>query len=280
MQGSVKRWVSGVAALVLLSGGQAAAQGAGPVDGSLGFQPAATAVQQQVIGFHNFVLPILVAVTVLVLGLLAWVIIAYRRGANPVARKFSHNTLIEIIWTVVPVLILVAIAFPSFPLLALEERVPKADLTLKATGNSWYWDHEYPDLGVSISSNVLDKETAAEAGKPYLLAVDEPLYAPVGAVVEVIVTSNDVIHSWAMPTFGVKQDAIPGKLNQGWFKIEREGVYYGQCSELCGIRHAYMPIEIHAVSPARFAAWVTEKGGDASLIKPAVQTAALTSRPE
>lgn len=277
---SVMRCLSGAAGLCVLAGGQAMAQPAGPVDGAYGFQPAATAVQSQVIAFHNFVLPILVAVTVLVLGLLTWVIVAYRRGANPVARKFSHNSLIEVIWTVVPVLILVAIAFPSFPLLALQERIPKADLTLKATGNAWYWDHEYPDIGVTISSNVLDKEAATAAGKPYLLGVDEPLYAPVGSIVEVIVTSNDVIHSWAMPTFGVKQDAIPGKLNQGWFKIEREGVYYGQCSELCGIRHAYMPIEIHGVSPERFAAWVTEKGGDSSKIKPAVQTAALTSHSE
>lgn len=276
MEGRVMRVLGGAAALGALAAGQAWAQGAGPKDGAYGFQPPATAVQEQVIAFHDFVFPIIVAVTVLVMALLAWVIFAYRRSKNPVARKFSHNSLIEVIWTIVPVLILVAIAFPSFPLLALEERIPKADITLKATGNAWYWDHEYPDLGVTISSNGLDAKGAADAGKPYLLGVDVPLYVPVGSVVEVIVTSNDVIHSWAMPTFGVKQDAIPGKLNQGWFKVEREGIYYGQCSELCGLRHAYMPIEIHAVSPARFAAWITENNGDASKFKPAVQTAALS----
>lgn len=280
MRSRIMRCLGGAVAMCMMAAGQAWAQESGPVDGALGFQPPATAVQAQVIAFHNFVFPIIVAVTLLVMGLLAWVVIAYRRSANPVARKFSHNSLIEVIWTVVPVLILVAIAFPSFPLLALQERVPKADIVLKATGNSWFWDYEYADFGVSISSNVLDAKAAASAGKPYLLGVDEPLYAPVGTIVEVIVTSNDVLHSWAMPTFGVKQDAIPGKLNQGWFKIEREGVYYGQCSELCGNRHAYMPIEIHGVSPARFAAWITEKGGDASKYKPVVQTAALPSAQE
>lgn len=272
--------LAGAGTLWALGAGSALAQAAGPQDGAYGFQPPATAVQEQVIAFHNFVLPIIVAVTLLVLGLLVWVIIAYRRSANPTARKFSHNVLVEVIWTIVPVLILVAIAFPSFPLLALEERVPKADIVLKATGNSWYWDHEYADFGVTISSNVLDEVDAAKAGKPYLLGVDTPLYVPVGSIVEVVVTSNDVIHSWAMPTFGVKQDAIPGKLNQGWFKVEREGVYYGQCSELCGINHSRMPIEIHAVSPARFAAWIAENGGDASKFKPAVQTAALSSHQE
>jgi cytochrome c oxidase subunit 2 len=193
--------------------------------------------------------------------LLLWVMLRYNKKANPEPRKFSHNTLVEIIWTVVPVLILVAIAIRSFPLLAEEEIPPKAAITIKATGNKWYWSYEYPDLGITFDSNLLPEPDAKAANKPYLLATDEVIVVPTGTIVQVLVASNDVIHSWAMPSFGVKQDAVPGRVNHAWFNVDKPGVYYGQCSELCGLRHAFMPIEVHAVSQAEFQAWVSSKGG-------------------
>jgi cytochrome c oxidase subunit 2 len=203
----------------------------------------------------------------------------YNKKANPEPRKFSHNTTVEIIWTVVPVLILVAIAIKSFPLLAEEEIPPKAALTIKATGNKWYWSYEYPDMGVSFDANVLSEPDAKKQNKPYLLAVDEPIYVPTGTIVQVLVSSNDVIHSWAMPSFGAKQDAIPGRVNHAWFNVDKPGVYYGQCSELCGLRHAFMPIEVHAVSPAEFEAWITSKGGKLSTQSAAAAPAAVAPAP-
>jgi len=225
------------------------------------FQPAATEVMREIVSFHNFLLPIIIAISVLVLGLLLWVMVRYNRRANPTPRKFTHNMLVEVIWTVVPVLILVAIAWRSFPLIYLEERIPQAELTLKVTGNSWRWDFEYPDLGVRLTANLLDEETARAEGRPYLLATDAPLLVPTDTTVRVLVTSNDVIHSFAVPAFGVKEDAIQGRVNETWFNVDREGVYYGQCSELCGINHAFMPLEIHAVSRAEFEQWVVAQGG-------------------
>src|SRR5690606_21119596 len=183
------------------------------------------------------------------------------RRANPTPRRFTHNVAVEVIWTVVPVLILVAIAWRSFPLIYEQERVPEAELTLKVTGNSWRWDFEYPDLGVRITSHLPDEATAEAEQRPYLLAVDTPLYVPVGATVRVLVTSNDVIHSFAVPAFGIKEDAIQGRVNDTWFNVDTPGIYYGQCSELCGINHAYMPVEIHAVSRAEFDQWVLAQGG-------------------
>jgi cytochrome c oxidase subunit 2 len=240
-----------------------------PVDGAIDLQGGATVVSAQIHEFHSFLLAIIASVTVLVLALLLWVMVRYNRRANPTPRTFSHNTLVEIIWTVVPVLILVAIATKSFPLLALEEHAPKTALTIKATGNKWYWSYEYPDQGVSFDSNVLTDKEAAAQNRPYLLAVDEPIVVPTGVNVQMIIASNDVIHSWSVPSFGVKQDAIPGRVNQTWFNVDKPGVYFGQCSQLCGLRHAFMPIEVHAVTPAEFAAWIARKGG-----KPAVSAAA------
>jgi cytochrome c oxidase subunit 2 len=232
-----------------------------PVNGAIDLQGGATIVSHNIHDFHNFLLVIITVVTLVVMALLLWVMVRYNKAANPEPRKFSHNTTVEIIWTVVPVLILVAIAIKSFPLLAEEEIPPKAAITIKATGNKWYWSYEYPDLGVSFDSSVLTKADADKANKPYLLAVDEPIVVPTGTIVQVLVSSNDVIHSWAMPSFGAKQDAIPGRVNHAWFNVDKPGVYYGQCSELCGLRHAYMPIEVHAVSQAEFAAWISSKGG-------------------
>jgi len=226
------------------------------------FQEPATAVMREIVAFHNFLLPIIVIISVFVLALLLWVIVRYNRRANPTPKKFTHNVLVEVIWTVVPVLILVAIAWKSFPLIYLQERVPaEAELTLKVTGNSWRWDFEYPDLGVALTANLLDEETATAEGRPYLLATDTPLLVPVDTVVRVLVTSNDVIHSFAVPAFGIKEDAIMGRVNDTWFNADREGVFYGQCSELCGINHAYMPVEIHVVSRPEFEAWVAAQGG-------------------
>lgn len=274
---SARRWMFWVAvAAGALAAGPALAQlplNGIPVDRGLDLQPAATEVQAQIQDFHRLILAIISAITALVLALLVWVVLRYKRSSNPTPKSFSHNTLVEVVWTVAPVLILVLIAFQSFPLLAQQERVPPVDMHLKVIGNSWYWSYEYPDLGVSIVSNMLPEDQTT--GQLYRFAVDEPLLVPVGAKVGVTVTSSDVIHSWAMPSFGFKQDAIPGRINEGWFEVRQEGVYFGQCSELCGIKHAFMPIEIHAVSPQRFAAWVAEKGGDPAQFSASLQTAAL-----
>jgi len=197
------------------------------------------------------------------------VVVRYNRRANPTPKKFTHNMLVEVIWTVVPVLILVVIAWKSFPLIYKQERIPEAELTLKVTGNSWFWNFEYPDAGVTIAANLLPEEDARAQGRPYLLATTEPLLVPVNTTVRVLVTSNDVIHAFAVPAFGVKEDAIQGRVNETWFNVEREGVFYGQCSELCGVNHAYMPIEIHAVSRAEFDQWIASRGGSFAAAEPA-----------
>lgn len=239
---------------------QAAPTGATP--GGIGLQPAATPIMEQIHHFNDFILPILVAIAAFVLVLLIYVMVRYNRAANPTPKKFTHNMTVEVIWTIVPVLVLVLIAWRSFPLLFAEERVPPdAALTLKVTGNMWRWDYEYPDLGVQLTANPLERADAEREGRPYLLAVDNPLYVPVHTKVRVLITSNDVIHSWAVPAFGVKDDATQGRVNDTWFEVEHEGTYYGQCSELCGQNHAFMPIEVRAVSQQAFDAWVTQQGG-------------------
>lgn len=238
-----------------------------PTDGAVNFQPPATGAMRQIVDFHNFILPIIVVITLLVLALLTWVMIRYNRWTNPTPRKFTHNMLVEVIWTVVPVLILVVIAIRSFPILHAQERAPPAAVTIKVTASSWAWAYEYQDMGVTVNSNLLPEDQAVAQQRPYLLAVDNPIYVPVGENVQVLITSNDVIHSWTVPAFGVKQDAIQGRTNVGWFNVERAGTYYGQCSELCGINHAYMPIEVRAVPRAEFERWIVEQGG--SLAPPA-----------
>jgi cytochrome c oxidase subunit 2 len=240
-----------------------------PTPGGYDFQPAATGVMREIIDFHNFLLPIIIVISLFVLALLLWVIVRYNRRANPTPKKFTHNMLVEVIWTIVPVLILIAIAWKSFPLIYLQERIPQAELTLKVTGNSWRWDFEYPDLGVAMTANLLDEATARSEGRPYLLATDAPLLVPVDTTVRVLVTSNDVIHSFAVPAFGIKEDAIQGRVNETWFNVERVGVFYGQCSELCGVNHAYMPVESHAVSRAEFEQWVLAQGGAFAQAEPA-----------
>lgn len=227
-----------------------------PTDGNLGFQPAVTPIANRIHEFHDLLLWIIIPITLFVMGLLLWVIIRYNRKANPTPSKNSHNTLLEVVWTAVPILILVVIAIPSFPLLYFQDEIPEADFTIKATGYQWYWSYEYPDQEVpEFFSNMVAEEDLQE-GQLRNLSVDYPLVVPAGATVRLQVTAADVIHNWAMPAFGTKMDAIPGRINETWFQVEEEGIYYGQCSELCGIRHAFMPIEVHAVSQDTFDAWV------------------------
>lgn len=234
-----------------------------PLDGGWHIQPQVTELGHEALWLHDWLLmPVITIISLFVLFLLAYVMVRFRAKANPVPSKTAHNTLIEIVWTLVPVLILVVIAVPSIRLLAHQYDQPKADLTVKVVGNQWYWTYEYPDNGdFELISNMLPDDEAKKRGEPRLLGVDERMVVPVNSVVKVIVTANDVIHSWAVPAFWIKMDAVPGRLNETWFKAEREGVYYGQCSELCGARHGYMPIAVEVVSNDRFAEWVRSKGG-------------------
>ena len=232
-----------------------------PTPGGIDLQPGVTPLRHDAIFFHNAVLmPVITGITLLVLGLLVWIVVRYNRKANPTPARWSHNTPIEIIWTVLPVLILMVIAIFSFRLLFAYHDMPKADLTIKATGYQWYWGYEYPDQKIGeILSNMLPEEQALAKKVPYRLAATEPLVVPVNKVVRVLVTGADVIHAFAVPSFGIITDAVPGRVNETWFKAEKEGVYYGQCRELCGVDHAFMPIEVHVVSQAAFDAWVASK---------------------
>ena len=236
--------------------------GIGQPSDSISLQTQVTPIGAEASWFHDVILmPLIIAICAFVLLLLLWVIVRYRRGANPVPSRNSHNTTLEIVWTLVPVLILVAIAVPSIRLLAHQYDPPRADLTLKVTGNQWSWDYEYPDYGVSFTARMLPDADARRLGEPRQLGADHRVVVPVGAVVKVLVTSNDVIHSWGVPAFWVKMDAVPGRLNETWFRAEREGVYYGVCYELCGAQHGEMPIAVEVVSRERFNQWVLSQGG-------------------
>ena len=234
-----------------------------PEPWQMNFQPAATPVMEQITSFHNLLLWIITGIALFVLLLLLWVFIRFNSRANPEPQKFSHNTLLEVLWTAIPIVILVAIAIPSLRLLYLQDQIPPADFTIKATGYQWYWSYEYPDHGIGEYFAAMIEEEDLQEGQPRLLATDNPVVVPVGATVRVIVTAADVLHNWAMPAFGVKMDAVPGRINETWFRAEGEGTYYGQCSELCGQRHAFMPIQVEVVSQAEFDAWVSEQGGHA-----------------
>jgi cytochrome c oxidase subunit 2 len=261
----IRRIMSGASALAatMMFAGNALAEDllGQPTPGAIDLQPAASELKHHAIQFHNLILmPIITAITLLVLGLIIWIVVRYNKKANPVPAKFSHNTTIEIIWTVVPVLILMVIAIFSFRLLFHYNNMPKPYMTVKATGYQWYWGYEYPDQKISeIVSLPLTKAEADKKKVPYLLAADKAMVVPVNQVVRVQVTGADVIHAFALPAFGLKIDAIPGRLNETWFKAEKVGIYYGQCSELCGVDHSNMPIEIHVVSQGEFDAWVKEK---------------------
>jgi cytochrome c oxidase subunit 2 len=229
-----------------------------PTPGGIELQPSASPLRDDQAWLLNWILhPVAIFIATFVLFLLLVVIIKFNRRANPSPARWSHNTPIEVIWTIVPVMILAIIAVFSFRLLYKFHDIPHADVTVKATGNQWYWTYEYPDLKVpEYTSNPLDEDKAKAAGEPYMLAVDNPIVAPVGKVVRVLTTGADVIHSWTIPAFGVKIDAIPGRLNQTWFKAKQVGTYYGQCSELCGINHSFMPIAVRVVTQPEFDAWV------------------------
>ena len=224
-----------------------------------GFQPAASPNMHQIAWMHDSLLmPIITVISLFVAVLLAICIVRFNAKANPTPSRTTHNTLLELAWTVIPILILVVIAIPSFRLLYFQRDTPAADLTIKAIGNQWYWSYEYPDNGNFSFDSLMLEDDELEEGQPRLLAVDNEVVVPVGKVVKVLVTASDVIHNWALPAFGVKMDGVPGRINETWFLAERPGVYYGQCSELCGSRHAFMPIAVRVVSEEDFAAWVEE----------------------
>ena len=230
-----------------------------PTPGAIDLQPGATPLRHSAIWFHDWVLlPIIVAISLFVLGLLLWVVFKFNAKANPTPARFTHNTAVEIVWTLAPVLILMFIAIFSFRLLYAYHDMPKPDVTVKVTGNQWYWTYEYPSAGDFSFDSIPLKEKEAEAKGPglYRLAVDNPMVVPVNATVQVLATGADVLHSFFVPAFGIQETTIPGRINQTWFKAEREGVYYGQCNELCGVNHSFMPIEIDVVSPAKYQAWL------------------------
>lgn len=229
-----------------------------PSEWQLGLQGAVTPVMVDITWFHDFLLFIITAITILVLVLLVIVMVRFNARANPTPSKTTHNTLIEVIWTVVPVIVLVAIAIPSFRLLFFQLNIPEADLTIKATGKQWFWSYTYPDNGGFEFDSLMLQDKDRKPDQPRLLAVDNEVVVPVNKTVRVQVTAADVIHAFAVPSFGVKIDAVPGRLNETWFKATKEGVYYGQCSELCGKDHAYMPITVRVVSEKDFAGWIDQ----------------------
>jgi cytochrome c oxidase subunit 2 len=222
-----------------------------PKNWQLGFQEAASQSMRDIVNFHDkLLLPIIVAISVFVLFLMAYACIRFRASRNPNPSTRTHNVAVEVLWTLIPCLILIVIAVPSFKTLYSQDRIPKADVTIKAIGYQWYWGYEYPDENIIFDSYMLEDKDL-KAGQPRLLAVDNVVVVPVNKVVKVLITANDVLHAWALPAFGVKRDAVPGRINETWFKAEKEGTFYGQCSELCGIKHAFMPIEVKVVSEAR-----------------------------
>jgi cytochrome c oxidase subunit II len=248
-----------VTILAALAGGEAALAGLGqPSPWQLGLQQPATPVMENIIGFHDFLLYIITGIAGFVLVLLVVVMVRFNARANPVPSRTTHNTLLEVAWTIVPILILGVIFIPSIKLLFYQLNLPEADITVKATGKQWYWSYSYPDNGQFEFDSLMLKENERKDGQPRLLAVDNEMVVPVNKTVRVITTGADVIHSFAVPSFGIKIDAVPGRINETWFKAMREGIYYGQCSELCGKDHAFMPIAVRAVSEQAFAAWVEE----------------------
>ena len=256
-----------------------------PTPGGIDLQPGVTQLRNDAVFFHNIILmPIITVITLFVLGLLIWIAIRYNKKSNPIPAKWSHNTLIEIVWTVVPVMILLFIAIFSFKLLYAYDDMPKPYMTVKATGYQWYWGYEYPDQKIGeFVSNILPEDEAKKRNVPYRLAATEPLVVPAHQVVRVLVTGSDVAHAFAVPAFGVGVDAWPGRVNETWFKVDRPGIYYGQCRQLCGVNHAFMPIEVHVVPQAEFDTWIASKGGTkigtTALALPAPTPPVITTTP-
>ena len=246
-----------------------------PVDKGLSLQLPASAIKENMEWFHNdLLLPITTGIVVFVFALLLWVMLRYNSKMNPTPSKTTHNTLIEVIWTAVPILILIGIAIPSLKLLYFTERNPEqTEMTVKVIGHQWYWEYQYPDQNGITFSAYVKKNDELKPGEPRLLETDRRLVLPVDTNIKFIVTAADVIHSWTVPAFGVKRDAIPGRLNETWVKVNQTGVFYGQCSELCGADHAYMPIAVEVVSKDAFAGWVKAQQAEQGL-SPAVTPAA------
>jgi cytochrome c oxidase subunit 2 len=247
------------AAVAVLAGalgaaGAAAAQA--PSDWEVDFQTALSPSMERIVDFNFMVTIIIVVISAFVFGLMAWIVYRYNARRNPTPSKTTHNTMLEVAWTIVPVIILLVIAVPSFRLLYYVDSVEDADMTLKAIGHQWYWSYEYPDHGDFTFDALMLEDDELEEGQPRLLATDTAVVLPVGAKIRLLTTADDVIHSWAVPALGVKMDSVPGRVNETWFQINREGTYYGQCSELCGTLHGFMPIMVEAVSQEEFDAWV------------------------
>lgn len=286
---AMTRFFGGAALLAVFGALPAAAQVIGKArNGQLGLQEAATPIMEQVASFHDQLLIIMSLVTLVVAGLLLWVILRFNRRVNPEPSKTSHNTVLEVLWTTVPIIILVLIAFPSFRLLYAQDVIPDADLVIKATGHQWYWSYEYPDAdnmafdAFMLPTRLFDEDTAAaradrsqaqrdlaaflgrsEPPEVYrLLDTTSRIVVPVGKVVKVLVTASDVLHSWAIPSFGVKIDAVPGRLNETWFQATKIGTFYGQCSEICGTGHSFMPIVVEVMSEADYARWLDRTRAD------------------
>jgi len=229
-----------------------------PRDWQLGFQDAASQSMYEIVSFHNSILlPIIIAISVFVLFLMAYACFRFRESRNPNPSKTTHNVAIEVLWTLIPCLILIVMAVPSFKILYSQDTIPKADVTIKAIGYQWYWGYEYPDENIIFDSYMVEDKDLLP-GQPRLLAVDNEVIVPVNKVVKVLITANDVLHAWALPAFGVKRDAMPGRVNETWFKADRVGTFYGQCSELCGIKHAFMPITVKVVTDEEYQEWLDE----------------------
>ncbi len=251
------KWTTLAGSVASLAGTARAEQHGGqPLPWQMNLQDAATAIMEQVIGFHNLLLIIITLICIFVFALIGYVLYRFREDRNPVPSRRSHHTLLEVIWTAVPVLILVIIAVPSFKLLYYMDVVPETEFRIKAIGNQWYWTYEYPDQGNFTFDALMKADEELAEGEPRLLATDNQVVVPVDTKIRLQVTASDVIHSWAVPAFGIKIDAIPGRLNEAWFEAKETGVFYGQCSELCGRLHGFMPIAVKVVSKEEFAAWV------------------------
>ena len=255
----VSRLIACLSALAVVMAASVALAALGqPTPWQTGLQDAGSPVMENIIWFHNLLLIVITLITVVVLALLVWVIIRFNEGAHPTPSRTTHRTSLEVAWTVVPIGILVFIAVPSFRLLFLEQNIPAADVTVKATGKQWYWSYGYPDQGKFEFDSLMVQDKDLKPDQLRLLSVDNEMVVPIDKVVRIQVTGSDVIHSFAVPSFGVKIDAVPGRLNETWFKAIKEGVYYGQCSELCGKNHAFMPIAVRVVSESDFNRWLDE----------------------
>ena len=273
-------------AAALLSGMAAGGAPAGQPDPwGLGFREPVTPTMENIAWFHDIILlPLITVISLFVLGLMGYAIFRFRESRNPEPSRTTHNTLVEVLWTAIPTLILVVIAIPSFQIMYENDRIEQADMTLKTIGRQWYWSYQYPDHGdFEFDSNIIpDEEIDPSKGQVRQLSVDNPVIVPVNKNIRVLFTSSDVLHAWALPAAGIKLDNVPGRINETWMRIEKEGVYYGQCSELCGTGHGYMPIEVRAVSQEEFDAWVEKareeyaKAGDAPAEEAPVRVASLT----